>query len=64
VIAMRLAIHFLGVEVFHISTDPAPDAEPEDEDRARDLSGGLLGSTSVEAGGPDVYLGFTNAEDR
>ena len=55
---MRLTIRLLGTEVFHVSTDP----EPED-DTARDLSGGNLGSDRIEAGPTDRYMGFTNGRE-
>ena len=55
---MRLSISILGTEVFAISTDPEPD-----EDTARDLSGGNLGSDHIEAGPTDRYMGFTNGRE-
>lgn len=55
---MRLTIRLLGTELLHISTDP----EPED-DLARDLSGGNLGSADIDAGPTDLYLGFTNGRE-
>ena len=55
---MRLAIRILGTEVFAISTDPEPD-----EDTARDLSGGNLGSDHIEAGSTDWHMGFTNGRE-
>ena len=55
---MRLTIRLLGAEVLHLSTEP--DA---DEDTARDLSGGNLGSDRIEAGTTDVFLGFTNGRE-
>lgn len=52
---MRLTIRLLGAEVFHVSTEDEPD-----DDIARDLSGGNLGSDRIEAGETDHYMGFTN----
>ena len=52
---MRLAVTFLGLDLFSIDLTTA---EAED-DCSRDLSGGTLGSDSIEAGG-DLFLGFTN----
>lgn len=56
--AMRLTIRLLGAEVFHVSTE----ADPE-EDTARDLSGGNLGSEYIEAGETDRFMGFTNGRE-
>jgi len=55
---MRLTIRVLGAEVFHVSTDVEPD-----EDAARALSGGTLGSDRIEAGPTDRYMGFTNGRE-
>ena len=55
---MRLTIRLLGAEVLHVTTEPEPD-----EDTARDLSGGNLGSERIEAGPTDVLLGFTNGRE-
>lgn len=57
---MRLTIHFLGLELanIEITTDPA-----EYDDPARDLSGGELGSTLIEVGDSDRYMGFTNGRE-
>lgn len=55
---MRPTIRLLGAEVFHVSTEDEPD-----EDTARDLSGGNLGSDRIEAGETDRYMGFTNGRD-
>lgn len=55
---MRLSISILGTEVFAISTDPEPD-----EETARDLSGGNLGSERIEAGLTDWTMGFTNGRE-
>lgn len=55
---MRLTIRLLGTEIFHVSTDDEPD-----DDLARDLSGGNLGSESIEAGPTDEFLGFTNGRE-
>ena len=51
---MRLAVTFLGLDLFSIDLTTA-----EADDYSRDLSGGTLGSDSIEAGG-DLFLGFTN----
>lgn len=55
---MRLTIRLLGTEVFHVSTELEPD-----EDTARDLSGGNLGSDHIEAGASDWHMGFTNGRE-
>lgn len=55
---MRLTIRLLGTEVFHVSTEP-----DEDEDTARDLSGGNLGAYPIEAGATDWHMGFTNGRE-
>ena len=55
---MRLTIRLLGTEVLHVSTEPEPD-----EDTARDLSGGNLGSDRIEAGPTDWHMGFTNGRE-
>lgn len=52
---MRLTIRLLGTEVFHVTTDEEPD-----EDIARDLSGGNLGSERIDVEAGDIFLGFTN----
>jgi hypothetical protein len=55
---MRLVIRFLGLDLLDVdlTTDAA------EEDTARDLSGGNLGSECIEGGG-DLYLGFTNGRE-
>jgi len=59
---MRLAVTFLGLDLFsvEIATD-STSPEPED-DYSRDLSGGYLGSDRIESGG-DLFLGFTNGRE-
>ena len=52
---MRLAVTFLGLDLFSIDLTTAE----ADDDYSRDLSGGTLGSDSIEAGG-DCFMGFTN----
>ena len=54
---MTLTLRILGVEILHVDlcTDPA-----EDDDPARDLSGGTITAERIEAGTTDLYLGFTN----
>lgn len=56
---MRLTIRLLGTEVLHVSTEP----DEVDEDMARDLSGGSLGSDRIEAGQTDWHMGFTNGRE-
>lgn len=58
---MRLAIRFLGLDLLDIEL--STDAPADEEDLARDLSGGDLGSMSIEAGSPDRYMGFTNGRE-
>jgi hypothetical protein len=55
---MRLVIRFLGLDLLDVdlTTDAA------EEDTARDLSGGNLGSECIEGDG-DLYLGFTNGRE-
>jgi hypothetical protein len=58
---VRLAIRFLGLDLLDIElSTETPDAE---EDLARDLSGGELGSNVLEVGSTDRYMGFTNGRD-
>lgn len=54
---MRLVIRLLGLELLDV--DLTTDAPAEDEDVARDLSGGLLACEHIEAGTTDRYMGFT-----
>lgn len=49
---MRFTLRILGAEVFHVDTDPDAD---EDDDKARDLSGGTTTADRIEAG-PDRSL--------
>ena len=66
---MRLAVTFLGLDLFSVEIALATRArrtdstspEPED-DYSRDLSGGNLGSDRIAAGG-DLFLGFTNGRE-
>lgn len=55
---MTLTVRLLGLELLHIAlaTDP-----PDDE--ARDLSGGELSGRDLDAGSPDLHLGFTNGRE-
>jgi hypothetical protein len=55
---VNLTLRLFGLEILHIeaSTDPPF----EDEDKARDLSGGTTGYDRIEAGPTDRYMGFTN----
>lgn len=54
---MRLTLRVLGLEVLDVelSTD-----DQDEDDKARDLSGGLLGSERIEVDTGDRYMGFTN----
>lgn len=57
---MQLTVRFLGVEVLHVELCESAEGEPDRGD---------LGSTVIDAGKTDTYLGFTNgreddAEDR
>ena len=54
---MTLTVRLLGLEILHVDLSTEPD---EDEDTARDLSGGTMTSERIEAGPTDHYLGFTN----
>jgi hypothetical protein len=56
---VQLTIRFLGAELLHLDLSDSPPQEP-DEDTTRDLSGGYLASTPVEAGKTEMYMGFTN----
>lgn len=56
---MNLRISLFGHAVLAISTD----AIEEDDDLARDLSGGELGSSVLEVGSTDRYMGFTNGRE-
>lgn len=56
---MQLTIRLLGTEVFHISTE----SETDEDDTARDLSGGYLGSMTVDVGDTDRYMGFSNGRE-
>lgn len=55
----RLTIRVLGLELVDVelTTDDEPD------DKARDLSGGSLGSERIDAGDADRYMGFTNGRE-
>lgn len=57
---MNLTVRFLGLELF--SVDLTAD-EQADEDFARDLSGGTLGTDHIEPGPTDRYMGFTNGRE-
>lgn len=52
---MRLVIRFLGLDLLDV--DLTTDAV--EEDTARDLSGGNLGSECIEGATTDRYMGFT-----
>ena len=54
---MRLTIRILGLELLDI--DLSTDAR-DDEDKARDLSGGSLSSDAHEVADTDHFMGFTN----
>ena len=56
---MRLTIRILGLDLLDVelSTDSG-----DEDDNARDLSGGSLGSDRIEADG-DHFMGFTNGRD-
>lgn len=54
---MRLVIRAFGLDLLDI--DLTTDVAAEEEDAARDLSGGLLASDRIEAGTTDRYMGFT-----
>lgn len=56
---MQLTIRLLGTEVFHISTE----SETDEDDTARDLSGGDLGSMTLDVGDTDRYMGFSNGRE-
>lgn len=57
---MNLTVRFLGLELLavEISTDQAAE-----DDLARDLSGGTLGSDRIEVGRTDLFMGFTNGRE-
>lgn len=52
---MRLAITFLGLDLFsvEVSTDAA------DDDCSRDLSGGTLATDRIDGSTTDCFMGFT-----
>ena len=60
---MRLAIRFLGLDLLSIEASTDEPGEPGEDDTARDLSGGELGSYRVEVGPTDRYMGFTNGRE-
>lgn len=57
---VRVTVRLLGLDLFdlELTTETA-----DDDDTRRDLSGGDLGSTSIEAGRTDRYMGFTNGRE-
>lgn len=57
---MRVTLRLLGLDVLDLElTTGSTSPEPED-DTQRDLSGGYLGSTAIEAGNTTITMGFTN----
>ena len=58
---MRLTIALLGWPL-DLSLEPPAADEPATEDRARDLSGGITGSSEVAVGEVDTWLGTTGLE--
>ena len=56
---MRLAMSFLGLDLFSIELTTAE----ADDDYSRDLSGGTLGSDALDPGNPDRFMGFTNGRE-
>ena len=56
---MRLTIRILGLDLLDVELTTDSSAE---DDNARDLSGGSLGSDRIEAYG-DHFMGFTNGRD-
>lgn len=58
---MRLTIRLLGLDLLdlELTTDQGED----DDDTARDLSGGELGCMALEVGQTDHYLGFGNGRE-
>ena len=57
---MRLTIRILGLDLLDVEL--TTDSDDDDDDKARDLSGGSLGSDRIEADG-DRFMGFTNGRD-
>lgn len=54
---MHLTFRVLGLELLHIDLATETD---EADDKARDLSGGSLGSEVLDVGHTDHFMGFTN----
>lgn len=57
---MHLTIRVLGLEMLHVDLSTEAD---DGDDKARDLSGGSLGSDAHEVGETDHFMGFTNGRD-
>lgn len=58
---MRLIVRAFGLDLLDIELTTT-ETETED-DTARDLSGGYLGSDHIEAGPTDRYMGFGNGRE-
>lgn len=57
---MHLTVRILGLELLHIELA----TETDDPDhKARDLSGGSLGSEALDVGHTHHFMGFTNGRD-
>ena len=57
---MRLAVTFLGLDLFSVDLSTEPD---QPEDCSRDLSGGTLSYDRIEVASTDRYMGFTNGRE-
>lgn len=58
---MRLTVRVLGLEL--VDVELSTEAVEDEEDLARDLSGGSLGSERIDADAGDRFMGFTNGRE-
>lgn len=59
---MRLTIRAFGLDLLDVELTTG-ETEAAEEDLARDLSGGSLGSDCLDAGTTGLYMGFTNGRE-
>jgi hypothetical protein len=57
---MRLVVRLLGLDLLDVELTTEPGCDGLEDDHARDLSGGNLGSYPIDAGPTDRYMGFTS----